>query len=106
MANIFPKLYASSLITLTKIDFRTAFLSGTVFCPFKYLVTFKKFIMDKVEVKGQINEWKGKLKQKYAQLTDDDLKYEEGKDDEFWGRVQKKTGKAKDDLVKWLRDLG
>jgi uncharacterized protein YjbJ (UPF0337 family) len=46
------------------------------------------------------------LKQKYAQLTDDDLKYEEGKDDEFWGRVQKKTGKAKDDLIKWLRDLG
>jgi uncharacterized protein YjbJ (UPF0337 family) len=62
--------------------------------------------MDKIEVKGQINEWKGKLKQKYAQLTDDDLKYEEGKDDEFWGRVQKKTGKAKDDLIKWLRDLG
>ena len=106
MANIFPKLYASSLISQIKIAFSTAFLSGTVFCLFKYLVTFKKFIMDKVEVKGQINEWKGKLKQKYAQLTDDDLKYEEGKDDEFWGRVQKKTGKAKDDLVKWLRDLG
>jgi uncharacterized protein YjbJ (UPF0337 family) len=71
-----------------------------------YLLIIKKYIMDKVEVKGQINEWKGKLKQKYAQLTDDDLKYEEGKDDEFWGRVQKKTGKAKDDLVQWLRDLG
>jgi uncharacterized protein YjbJ (UPF0337 family) len=62
--------------------------------------------MDKMEVKGQINEWKGKLKQKYAQLNDDDLRYEEGKDDEFWGRVQKKTGKAKDDLVKWLKGLG
>ena len=37
--------------------------------------------MDKMEVKGNINEWKGKLKQKYANLTDDDLKYEEGKDD-------------------------
>jgi len=62
--------------------------------------------MDKMEVKGKMNEWKGKLKQKYAQLNDDDLKYEEGKDDEFWGRVQKKTGKAKDDLVKWLKGLG
>ena len=89
-----------------QICFKTPFSSGTVFCPFQYLLTFKKYIMDKVEVKGQINQWKGKLKQKYAQLTDDDLKYEEGKDDEFWGRVQKKTGKAKDDLIKWLRDLG
>jgi len=82
------------------------FSSGTVFCPFIYLLIIKKYVMDKVQVKGQINEWKGKLKQKYAQLTDDDLKYEEGKDEEFWGRVQKKTGKAKDDLIKWLRDLG
>jgi uncharacterized protein YjbJ (UPF0337 family) len=62
--------------------------------------------MDKMEVKGQLNQWKGKLKEKYGQLTDDDLKYEEGKDDQFWGRVQQKTGKAKDDLIKWLRDQG
>ena len=53
--------------------------------------------MDKMELKGNWNEWKGKLKQQYANLTDDDLKYEEGKDDEWWGRVQKKTGKAKDE---------
>ena len=70
------------------------------------LINLKNFIMDKMEVKGQVNQWKGKLKQKYAQLTDDDLKYEEGRDDEFWGRVQKKTGKAKDELIKWLRDQG
>jgi uncharacterized protein YjbJ (UPF0337 family) len=62
--------------------------------------------MDKMEVKGNWNEWKGKLKQKYAQLTDDDLKYEEGKDDEAWGRIQKKTGKTKDELVKWLKSIG
>jgi len=61
--------------------------------------------MDKMEIKGKWNEWKGKLKQSYADLTDDDLKYEEGKDDELWGRLQQKTGKAKDDLVKWLKDL-
>ena len=62
--------------------------------------------MDKMELKGNWNVWKGKLKQQYSQLTDDDLKYEEGKDDEFWGRVQKKTGKAKDELVKWLKSIG
>jgi len=62
--------------------------------------------MDKMEVKGNWNEWKGKLKQEYGYLTDDDLVYEEGKDDEFWGRIQKKTGKAKDDLINWLRGLG
>jgi uncharacterized protein YjbJ (UPF0337 family) len=62
--------------------------------------------MDKMEIKGAWNEWKGKLKQKYADLTDDDLTYEEGKEDEMWGKVQKKTGKVKDDLVKWLKGLG
>jgi uncharacterized protein YjbJ (UPF0337 family) len=71
-----------------------------------FICEFKNSVMDKMELKGQVNEWKGKLKQKYGQLTDDDLKYEEGKDDEFWGRVQKKTGQAKDDLVKWLKSLG
>ena len=63
-------------------------------------------IMDKMEVKGNWNEWKGKLKQAHGDLTDDDLEYNEGKDDEFWGNLQKKTGKAKDDLIKWLRGLG
>lgn len=62
--------------------------------------------MDKMEIKGKWNEWKGQLKQKYAELTDDDLKYEEGQDDEVWGRIQQKTGQAKDDLVKWLKGLG
>jgi uncharacterized protein YjbJ (UPF0337 family) len=66
----------------------------------------KLMTMDKMEVKGQWNEWKGKLKKEYGDLTDDDLKYEEGKEDEMWGRVQKKTGKAKDELVKWLKGLG
>ena len=66
----------------------------------------KFFIMDKMEVKGNWNEWKGKLKKEYGDLTDDDLAYEDGKDEEWWGRIQKKTGKAKDDLVKWLKDLG
>ena len=62
--------------------------------------------MDKMEVKGNINIWKGKLKQKYANLTDDDLKYKEGKDDEFGERTHKKMAKTKDELIKWFRDPG
>ena len=62
--------------------------------------------MDKMEIKGRWNEWKGRIKQEYADVTDDDVKYEEGREDEMFGRLQKKTGKAKDDLIKWLRSLG
>lgn len=62
--------------------------------------------MDKLELKGKWNVLKGKVKQAYADLTDDDLKYEEGKDDELLGRLQEKTGKGKDELVKWLKSLG
>jgi uncharacterized protein YjbJ (UPF0337 family) len=62
--------------------------------------------MDKLELKGKWNVIKGKVKQAYANLTDDDLKYEEGKDDELLGRLQEKTGKGKDELVKWLKSLG
>ncbi len=61
--------------------------------------------MDKLELKGKWNEMKGKGKQAYADLTDDDLKYEEGQEDELYGRLQSKTGKTRDEVVKWLRDL-
>lgn len=62
--------------------------------------------MDKLEIKGKWNEWKGKIKQQYGNVTDDDLRYEEGKEDEMFGRLQKKTGKAKDEFIGWLRSLG
>ena len=58
--------------------------------------------MDNLIVKGTWNTVKGKLKQAYGNLTDDDLKYEEGKEDELLGRLQKKTGKTKDELKKWF----
>ncbi|TRW23052.1 CsbD family protein [Flavobacterium zepuense] len=51
------------------------------------------------ELQGNWDEFKGKLKQKYAELTDDDLKYEEGKDDEMWGRLEQKIGKAKKEIL-------
>jgi uncharacterized protein YjbJ (UPF0337 family) len=61
--------------------------------------------MDKLEIKGNWNVMKGKLKQKYADLTDDDLKYAEGKEDELLGRLQQKTGKTRDELIKDIRSL-
>ena len=56
--------------------------------------------MTKLEIKGSWNEIKGKLKQKYADLTDDDLTFAEGKDDELLGRLQQKLGRTKEDLRK------
>lgn len=48
--------------------------------------------------KGNWNETKGKLKQKFGQLTDDDLLYEEGKEDELYGRLQKRLGKTRAEI--------
>ena len=54
--------------------------------------------MTKLELKGSWNEVKGKLKQKYGELTDDDLTFAEGKDDELLGRLQQKLGRTKDEI--------
>jgi uncharacterized protein YjbJ (UPF0337 family) len=59
----------------------------------------------KLNVKGNWNEVKGKIKQKYANLTDDDLLREKGKDDELVGRIQKKTGATKEELKSWIDKL-
>ena len=61
--------------------------------------------MTKLELKGSWNEIKGKLKQKYADLTDDDLTFAEGKDDELLGRLQKKLGRTKEELRKEIEEL-
>ena len=61
--------------------------------------------MDKLEFKGHWNEWKGKIKQVNSNLTDDDLQYEEGKDDEMLGRLQQKLGKTREQVVDWLKSL-
>jgi uncharacterized protein YjbJ (UPF0337 family) len=52
----------------------------------------------KLQMKGTWNEVKGKLKQKYGQLTDDDLAFADGKEDEMLGRLQKRLGRTKDEL--------
>ena len=59
----------------------------------------------KLNLKGEWNELKGKAKTEYADLTDDDLLYEEGKDDELIGRIQKKIGKTKQEVKDWIERL-
>lgn len=61
--------------------------------------------MNKTEAKGNWDIQKAKLKQKYADLTDDDFLFEEGKRDEMLGKLQVKLGKTKDELVKFIESL-
>jgi uncharacterized protein YjbJ (UPF0337 family) len=58
--------------------------------------------MNKLQIKGNWNELKGKLKQDYANLTDDDLKYAEGKEEELLGRLQKRTGETQENIQRKL----
>jgi uncharacterized protein YjbJ (UPF0337 family) len=59
----------------------------------------------KLKAKGDWNVTKGKLKQKFADLTDDDVLYQEGKEDELYGRLQKRLGKSREEIEKILEDL-
>lgn len=61
--------------------------------------------MNKLTWKGQWNELKGKVKQQYGKLTDDDLTYVEGKEDELLGRLQQETGKTREEVEAWLDEL-
>ena len=62
-------------------------------------------MMNTTGLKGNWNEQKGKLKQQFAQLTDDDLLYAEGAKDEMLGKLQIKLGKSKDELHKIITEL-
>jgi len=59
----------------------------------------------KLQMKGSWNAVKGKLKQKYVQLTDDDITFAEGKEDELLGRLQKRLGRTKDELRAEIEDM-
>jgi uncharacterized protein YjbJ (UPF0337 family) len=61
--------------------------------------------MNMTELKGRWNELQGKLKQKYSNLTDDDLMFVEGKEDEMFGRLQTRLGKTKEAIRRELEDL-
>ena len=60
--------------------------------------------MNTTELEGNWEELKGKLKQKFASLTDDDLLFAEGKKDVMMGKLEQKLGKTKEELYKILSD--
>lgn len=61
--------------------------------------------MNEETIKGNWNEMKGKIKQKWGDVTDDDLTYAEGKEDEMWGKLQQKVGKSKDEIKREIDDI-
>ena len=61
--------------------------------------------MNRLNIKGNWNEIAGKLKQKFANLTDDDLLFTEGKEEELYGKLQQKLGKTKEEFHKLLTKL-
>ena len=61
--------------------------------------------MNKLTIKGDWNEIKGKLKQQYGQLTEDDLAFSEGKEEELIGRLQKRLGRSKQEVRRMLEEL-
>ena len=60
--------------------------------------------MNKLEIKGDWNITKGKLKQKWAKLTDDELQFAEGKQEELVGRIQKRTGETREAVEKAVQE--
>jgi uncharacterized protein YjbJ (UPF0337 family) len=62
--------------------------------------------MTKLEIKGDWNILKGHLKQKWGKLTDDDLAYVDGKQEELLGRIQKRTGETREAVESTLREYG
>ena len=61
--------------------------------------------MDNTQIRGNWTEQKGKLKQKFAALTDNDLLFAEGEIDEMYGKLQIKLGKTKDELKQIISGL-
>ncbi|MBD3375450.1 CsbD family protein [candidate division KSB1 bacterium] len=61
--------------------------------------------MDKLQFKGKWSEVKGRLKQKYGSLSDDDLAYEEGREEELVGRIQQRLGKTRDEVVREIKSI-
>lgn len=61
--------------------------------------------MEKLQFKGSWNEVKGRLKEEYGELTDDDLQYREGKEDQLVGRLQQKLGKSKDEVRRIISNI-
>jgi uncharacterized protein YjbJ (UPF0337 family) len=90
--------YFKNFVTLSEVN-RIIIVSQKFFQNLK----FKK--MNTTELKGNWNEQKGKLKKKFAVLTDNDLMFAEGKKDEMLGKLQIKLGKSKEELDKIIAAL-
>lgn len=60
--------------------------------------------MTTLEIKGDWNILKGNLKQKWAKLTDDDLQFIDGQQDELLGRIQKRTGETREAVERVIND--
>ena len=62
---------------------------------------------DAAELRARSNwtETKGKIRQEYGHLTDDDLEYSEGKQEEWFGKIGDKIGKAAQDVKSWIHNL-
>jgi uncharacterized protein YjbJ (UPF0337 family) len=90
--------YSQYYVTLSGVN-RLSFVSGKLIHNLKY----KK--MNTTELKGNWNEQKAKLKQKFAVLTDNDLMFAEGKKEEMFGKLQIKLGKTKEELHKIIEAL-
>lgn len=61
--------------------------------------------MSKLKWTGRWNEIKGKVKKAFADITEDELVYEEGKEEELLGKMQQKLGKTKEEVENWLNSL-
>ena len=61
--------------------------------------------MNKLNIKGNWNEVAGKLKQKFANLTDDDLLFKEGKEEELLGKLQQKLGKTQEEIRRLIEKV-
>ena len=91
-------IYLSGYVTLLVFK-------GYNFVSIEFIINLKSNEMNKTEVKGNWNEQKGRLKQKFAILTDNDLMFAEGKKDEMFGKLQIKLGKTKEELYKIILEL-
>jgi len=90
--------YLQSCVTLSGFN-------KHIFVLCNFITNLKSKKMNKTVIKGNWNEQKGKLKQKFAILTDNDLMFEEGKKEEMFGRLQIKLGKTKEELHKIIASI-
>jgi uncharacterized protein YjbJ (UPF0337 family) len=86
-------------------EYGYSLFAGDCILKLNIVLTLKIYKMNKLQIKGNWNELKGKIKQKYGELTNEDLTYLEGKEDELLGRIQKRTGKAREELIDAINNL-